>query len=181
MGQISIVASCQQKLVWVWHSIELNHHCLRMGRHSWYQSITCVIHRMQQYFQEPTVRNRLDAHIRTIVVLTVGKLTAIYFLHLLYAIYYFVTMHLWQGQKVSILLSGDVNPEPIPLKMRLAWGQSLSCGRGCVFVVWLATTAHPEHGDLEMSCGIFLKTWIHSFNICSVVHTTLNAWASLGG
>jgi hypothetical protein len=40
------------------------------------------------------VRIRLDAHMRTIVVLTVGKLTGIYFLYLLYAIYFSVTTHL---------------------------------------------------------------------------------------
>jgi hypothetical protein len=40
------------------------------------------------------VRIRLDAHIRTIVVLTGGKLTGFYFMSLLYVIYYSVTMHL---------------------------------------------------------------------------------------
>jgi hypothetical protein len=39
-------------------------------------------------FSKTTVRIRLDAHIRTIVVLTGGKLTGIYFLPLLYAIYF---------------------------------------------------------------------------------------------
>jgi hypothetical protein len=36
------------------------------------------------------VRIRLDAHIRTIVVLTGGKLTGIYLLYLLSVIYFFV-------------------------------------------------------------------------------------------
>jgi hypothetical protein len=45
-------------------------------------------------FSKTVVRIRLEAHIRTIVVLTGGKLTKIYFLHLLYIIYYSVTMHL---------------------------------------------------------------------------------------
>jgi uncharacterized circularly permuted ATP-grasp superfamily protein len=40
------------------------------------------------------VRIRLDAHISTIVVLTCGKLTEIYFLHLFYATYYSITTHL---------------------------------------------------------------------------------------
>jgi hypothetical protein len=35
-------------------------------------------------FLKTTVGIRLDAHIRTIVVLTGGKLTGIYFLHLLF-------------------------------------------------------------------------------------------------
>jgi hypothetical protein len=50
------------------------------------------------------LRIRFNAHIMTIVVLTGGKLTEIYFLYLLFAM-----MHLRQGKKVSILVSGDVN------------------------------------------------------------------------
>jgi 1,4-dihydroxy-2-naphthoate octaprenyltransferase len=49
---------------------------------------------MYYVFLETTVRIRLDAHIKTIVVLIGGKLTTIYFLHLLFAIYYFVTTDL---------------------------------------------------------------------------------------
>jgi hypothetical protein len=59
-----------------------------------------------------------NSHIRTIVVLTGGKLTGIYFLYLLSAIYFFVTMHLHQGKEVSILSSGDVNPGRVPSR----WG-----------------------------------------------------------
>jgi hypothetical protein len=55
------------------------------------------------------VRIRFNARIRTIVVLTIGKLTGIYFLYLLPAIYFFVTTHLCQGKKVSILVPGDVD------------------------------------------------------------------------
>jgi hypothetical protein len=43
--------------------------------------------------------------------------------------------------------------------MRFAWGQSLSCGRGCMSIVWLVTTVHLGRVDLRMSCGCFLKTW----------------------
>jgi hypothetical protein len=39
-------------------------------------------------FSKIAVRIRLDAHIITMVVLTGGKLTRIYFLSLLYAIYF---------------------------------------------------------------------------------------------
>jgi hypothetical protein len=39
-------------------------------------------------FSKTAVRIRLDAHIRIIVVLIGGKLTEIYFLPLLYAIYF---------------------------------------------------------------------------------------------
>jgi hypothetical protein len=73
---------------------ETNHPCLRVGCHSWYQSITGVIHRVRPYFRKSMVRKFLDAHIRIILVLTGGKLTEIYFLHLLYVIYYFVTAYL---------------------------------------------------------------------------------------
>jgi hypothetical protein len=63
-----------------------NHFCLRVRHHNWYQSITGVIHHVRSYFQKSMMRKRLDAHIMTIVVLTGGKLTGFYFLHLLYAI-----------------------------------------------------------------------------------------------
>jgi hypothetical protein len=55
----------------------------------------------------------LNARIRTIVVLTSGKLTGIYFMYLLFAIYFSVTTHLRQGKKVSILVPGDVNSGPV--------------------------------------------------------------------
>jgi hypothetical protein len=64
--------------------------------------------------------------------------------------------------------------------MNLAWGQSISHGRGWVSIMWLAMTVHLGRGDLGISYGLFLKTWIHSHNIYSVVHTTLNARAALG-
>jgi hypothetical protein len=38
---------------------------------------------------------------------------------LLYAIYFPVMMHLHPGKKVSIILSGDVNPEPVPSRQGL--------------------------------------------------------------
>ena len=59
------------------------------------------------------MRIRLDAHIMTIVVLTGGKLTGIYFLYLLSVIYFSVTTHLRQGKKVSILVPGDVDSGPV--------------------------------------------------------------------
>jgi hypothetical protein len=45
-------------------------------------------------FLKTTVRIRLDAHIRTVVVLTGDKLIGFYLMHLLYAIYYSVMTHL---------------------------------------------------------------------------------------
>jgi hypothetical protein len=70
-------------------------------------------------FLKTAVRIRLDAHIRTTVVLTGGKIIGIYFLHLLYAIYFSVMMHRQKGKNVSILLLGDVNPGPVPSRRGL--------------------------------------------------------------
>jgi hypothetical protein len=39
-----------------------------------------IIHHVQSYFKNPTVKICLDARIRTIVILTGGNLTGIYFL-----------------------------------------------------------------------------------------------------
>jgi hypothetical protein len=65
------------------------------------------------------MRKCLETHIRTAVVLTSGKLTEFYFLHLLYIIYYSIMMHLRQGKKVSFLPLGDMNPGPIPSRRGL--------------------------------------------------------------
>jgi hypothetical protein len=67
-------------------------------------------------FLKITERIRLDADIRTIVVLTGDKLTAIYFMYLFYAIHYSITTHLQNGKKVSILPPGDLNPRPNKLR-----------------------------------------------------------------
>jgi hypothetical protein len=74
--------------------VSTNHPCFRVRCHSWYQSLTGIIHHVRSYFQKPMVRIHLDAHIRIIVVLTGGKLTRFYFLYLLYATYYYVTIGL---------------------------------------------------------------------------------------
>jgi hypothetical protein len=68
--------------------VRADHPYLRAGRHSWYQSrykynTSCMV-----LFLKTAVRIRLDAHIKTIVVLTGGKLTGIYFLYLLSANYF---------------------------------------------------------------------------------------------
>jgi hypothetical protein len=93
--------------------IRTDHPYLRVGRHNWYQShygynTSCTV-----LFSKTAVRICLDSHIRTIVVLTSDKLTGIYLLYLLYAIYFSVTTHLRQGKKVSILMLGDVNSGPV--------------------------------------------------------------------
>jgi hypothetical protein len=73
--------------------VRTNHPYLRVGRHSWYQSITGIIHHIRSYFQKPMVMIHVDARIRTIVVLTGDKLIGFYFLHLLSAIYFSITTH----------------------------------------------------------------------------------------
>jgi hypothetical protein len=93
--------------------VTTNRICLRAGSHKWYQSITGVIRLLWPYFLKPTVRKHLDAYIRTIVVLTGGKLTGFYFRHLLYAIYNSVLTHLRQGKKVCFSPPGDVNHGPV--------------------------------------------------------------------
>jgi hypothetical protein len=82
----------------------------------WYQSHYGCNTSHMILFLKTTVRICLDAHI---VVLIGGKLTEIYFVYLLSAIYFSVMTHLRQGKKVSILLWGDINPGPVPSRQGL--------------------------------------------------------------
>jgi hypothetical protein len=59
------------------------------------------------------MRIHFNARIRTIVVLTGGKLIGIYFLYLFSANYFSVMTHLRQGKKVSILVPGDMDFGPV--------------------------------------------------------------------
>jgi hypothetical protein len=93
--------------------VRTDHPCLRVGCRSWYQSHYGYNTSRTVLFLKSAVMIRLDAHIRTVVVLTGGKLTGIYLMYLLYAIYFSVTTHLRQGKKISILVPGDVNSGPI--------------------------------------------------------------------
>jgi hypothetical protein len=93
--------------------VRTDHPCLRVGRHSCYQSHYGYNTSSTTLFLKIAVRIRLDAHIKTIVVLTGDKLTWIYFLYLLSAIYFSVMTHLCRGKKVSILVLGDVNSGPV--------------------------------------------------------------------
>jgi hypothetical protein len=104
-------------LLWWWHLVMIlvrtDHPYLRVGRHSWYQSHYGYNTSRTVLFSKTVVRIRLDAHIKTMVVLTDGKLIGIYLLYLLSTIYFSVMTHLRQGKKVSIIVSGDVNSGPI--------------------------------------------------------------------
>jgi hypothetical protein len=55
--------------------VRTDHPCFRVGRHSWYQSHYGYNTSRMVLFSKTAVRICLDAHIRTIVVLTGGKLT----------------------------------------------------------------------------------------------------------
>jgi hypothetical protein len=68
------------------------------------------------------VRICVYAHVRTRVVLTGGNANWVYFLHLHYAIYYSITMHLWSSNKVSYALKMRQNSRAHPL-----WGRGLKC------------------------------------------------------
>jgi hypothetical protein len=68
--------------------VRTDHPFLGVGCHSWYQShyeynTSCMV-----LFSKTVVRIRLDAHIRTIVVLACDKLIVIYFLYLPSVIYF---------------------------------------------------------------------------------------------
>jgi hypothetical protein len=69
-------------LVWT------NRHFYGRGCHRWYQRHYEYNTLHTVLFSKTVVRIRVDAHIRTIVVLTSGKLTGIYFLYILSAIYF---------------------------------------------------------------------------------------------
>jgi hypothetical protein len=68
--------------------VRIDHPYLGVGHHNWYQSRTSIIRHWRPYFQKPTVRIHFNARIRTIVVLTGGKVTGIYFLYLHSTIYF---------------------------------------------------------------------------------------------
>jgi hypothetical protein len=165
---------------WCWQIVRIlvrtNHPCLRVGRHSCYQSLMSIFPHWRPYFQNPTVKIRLDAHIRTIVVLKCCKMTGIYFPHLLS-----VTTQRWPGKKVSILPRGDMNPGPIPSRWGLLEDSPYRAVGAAVHRVTSHDHAPRACGDLGMSCGDLRKAWICSCNVCSTVHVALNVWAPLGG
>jgi hypothetical protein len=64
--------------------VRTDHPCLGVGRHIWYQSHYGYNTSYTVLFSKTAVRIRLGAHIRTIVVLTGGELTGIYFLQFIF-------------------------------------------------------------------------------------------------
>jgi hypothetical protein len=99
--------------------VRTNYPYLRVECHRWYQRHCGYNTSRTVLFSKTMVRIVLDAHIRTILVLTGGKLTGIYFSYLLSTIYLSVTTHRRRGKKVSILPPGDGNLGPDPPMMRL--------------------------------------------------------------
>jgi hypothetical protein len=83
-------------------------------------------------------------------------------------------------QEVKYPPAGWCESQTHPFKMRLDWGQSLSCGRDYVSGVRLATTVHLGCVDLGMYCGLFRWMWICSCDICSTIHAVWNVWGHLG-
>jgi hypothetical protein len=162
-------------MLWCWHLVwnlvRTDHSCIGVGCHSWYQSQMSIIRHWWPYFRKPTVRICFNAHIRTILVLTGGKLTGIYFLYLLSAIYFSIKYpHArWCGF------------HPCCLKARFAWGNPYHAVGADVHHATSHDRIPRASRDLGMSCRYFHKTWIRLYDICSVVHTTLNVWAPLGG
>jgi hypothetical protein len=98
------------------------------------------------------VRIHLNAHTRTIVILTCGELTGIYFSHLLS-----VTTQGRQGKKVSILLSGDVNPRPVPSRRCLLEDDRYCAVEAAIRRVTSHDCTPRACGDLGMSCGDLRK------------------------
>jgi hypothetical protein len=68
--------------------VRTDHPCLGWDVTAGIRAIMGILRYVWSHFFKSPVRIRLDAHIRTIVVLTGGKVTEIYFLYLLTAIYF---------------------------------------------------------------------------------------------
>jgi hypothetical protein len=90
-------------------------------------------------------------------------------------------MHRWKSKKVSILPSGDLNPGPVSSRRGLLEDSPYRAVGATVHHAMSHNRAPRVCGDLGMSCGHFHKMWIHSHNVCSVVHAASNTWAPLGG
>jgi hypothetical protein len=96
--------------------VRTDHPCLRVEHHSWYQSITCIIHHVRSYFQKIygedmlgcpcknySSLNRWQANMNLLFTYTLCNLLS-------------VTMHLWHG---NILSPGDASFGPIPSRRGL--------------------------------------------------------------
>jgi hypothetical protein len=152
----------------VWILVRTNHPCLGVGCHSWYQSRMSIIRHWWPYFQKSMVRIRFHARIMIIVVLIGGKLTGIYFLYFLSAIYFLCPSARWCESWTHCL------------KVRFAWGSPYCAVGADVHRATSHDRVPRTSRDIGMSCGHFHKMWIHSCDVCSTVHTALNAWAPLG-
>jgi hypothetical protein len=169
-------------MLWCWHLVWIlvrtDNPCLRVGCHSWYQKHTSIIQHWRPYFWKPTVRIRFNARIGTIVVLIGGKLTGIYFLYLISAIYFSVTTHLRKGKYPRAEWCGF---RPRCLKVRFAWGSPYRVVGAEVRRAMSHDRVPRASRDLWMSCDHFHEMWIRLCDICSTIHATLNVWTPLGG
>jgi hypothetical protein len=98
------------------------------------------------------VRIHLDAHIRTIVLLTGGDLAGIYFPHLLS-----VMTHRRHSKMVSILSPSDVNPGPVPSRRGLLEDSPYHAVGATVHYATSHDRAPRVCGYLGMSCGDLRK------------------------
>jgi hypothetical protein len=167
---VSMLRCWQLEWIVVW----TNHPCLGVGCHSWYQTRVSIIRHWRPYFWKSMVRIRFNVCIRTIIVLTGGKLTGIYFLQFTFC--NDGPMPTYEGKYPR---AGWYEFRTHCLKVRFAWGSPYRA----VGVDVRRATSHDRVSrasrDLRMSCGHFHKTWICSCDICSAVHVALNAWAPL--
>jgi hypothetical protein len=90
-------------------------------------------------------------------------------------------MHLRHDKKVCILPPGDGNPGPVPSRRGLLEDSLYHAVGAAVHRAMSHDRVPGASRDPMISCGHFRKTRMRSCNVCSVVHTTLNAWAHLGG
>jgi hypothetical protein len=122
------------------------------------------------------VRIRFNTHIRTILVLIGSRLTWIYFLQFTFC-----------NAAPTTRSEGKYPPvrwcefRTHCLKARFAWGSPYRVVGADVHRAMSHDHVPSASRDLGMSCGHFRKTWIRSYDVCSVVHAALNVWVPLGG
>jgi hypothetical protein len=131
---------------------------------------------MAAIFSKTYGENTLQCRIKTIVVLTGGKLTWIYFLQ-----FTFCNNAPMPRQEGKYPHAEWYEFWPCCLKVRFGWGSPYHAVGADVHRAMSHDRVIRASRDLRMSCGNFHKTWICSCDICSAVHAALNTWAPLGG
>jgi hypothetical protein len=113
--------------------VSTDHPNLRVGCHSWYQSITGVIHHVRAIFSKTYGEETLRCPYKDYSSLNRWQANW----NLLSTIYFPVMTHLRQGKKACILPSGDVNPGPVPSRRGLIEDISYrAVGATCLLCDW---------------------------------------------